>query len=297
MTGLGHSRAAAAAPTVLSGIGLGVLGFFLFSGHDALIKWLVAGVSVWQILFFRCATILVVCVAVGRREIFVRAVETPYKGPLVTRGVLLLVAWLCFYTASADLQLAELTTIYFGSPVLVTILAVPFLGERVGFAQWIAVLLGFAGVLVAVGPGGASFSTATALALIASVIWSCTIILLRRLSLAAGTFLQIFFTNAIYLPITAVGAWLTWTTPDWPTVGLLVLTGVIGGLAQMSSFEAIRRAPASILAPFEYTALIWAFVLGFVVWGDVPRFQVFVGAGMILTSGLVVLLAMRRRTP
>jgi drug/metabolite transporter (DMT)-like permease len=118
---------------------------------------------------------------------------------------------------------------------------------------------------------------------------------LRRMSLAAGTFLQIFFTNMIYLPVTALGAWLTWTTPDWPTLGLLALTGVVGGLAQMSSFEAIRRSPASVLAPFEYTALIWAFVLGFVVWGDVPRVQVFVGAGMILASGLLVLLALRGR--
>ena len=92
MTQLARVRAASAAPTVLSGIGLGVLGFFLFSVHDAQIKWLVASVSVWQILLFRCCTILVGCLVVGRREICVRAWETPYKRPLVTRGVMLLVA-------------------------------------------------------------------------------------------------------------------------------------------------------------------------------------------------------------
>ena len=187
-------------------------------------------------------------------------------------------------------------TIYFGSPVLVTILAIPLLGERVGPAQWIAVVLGFAGVVVAANPAGASFSFATVLALVASALWACAIILLRRLSLAAGTFLQIFFTNLIYLPVTGVGAWLTWTSPDPFTFVLLLLTGVVGGVAQLASFEAIRRAPASVLAPFEYTALVWAFVFGYLVWGDVPRTEVFVGAAMIAASGLLVVVAMRRAT-
>jgi drug/metabolite transporter (DMT)-like permease len=283
-----------ATATVMEGVVLAAVAFFLFPGHDALVKWLVVGHSVWTILFFRSLVVLTACAVAGRGTMIRRMAETPYKRPLVVRALLLLGAWICFYTASADLQLAELTTIYFGSPVIVTILAVPLLGERVSGLQWIAVVIGFLGVVVACDPSGVSFSHATLLALAAAILWSFTLILLRRSALGAGTFMQIVFTNAIYLPITGIGAVLTWTPLDWPTIGLLVATGIVGGLAQTFSFEAIRRAPASVLAPVEYSALIWSFVLGYLVWNDVPEPRVFVGAALILTGGALVILHLRR---
>lgn len=284
-----------ALPTVLSGIGLAVVGFMLFSVHDALVKWVVTSISIWQILFFRSLTIVIGCLAVGRREIVVRTIETPYRVPLLIRAGLLLLAWICYFSASADLQLAELTTIYFGSPVLVTLLAIPILGERVSGRQWVAVAVGFVGVVIACRPTSGSFGTATLLALAASAIWACAIILMRRTSLGAGTFMQIFVVNLVFLPVVGVGTWLTWTTPSWPTLGMLITIGVIGGLAQMTAFEGIRRAPASVLAPFEYTALIWSFVLGYLVWGDVPGVPVFAGAAMIMASGILAVSAVRAR--
>lgn len=281
---------------MMTGIGLTLLSYFLFSFHDAAIKWLVAGLSVWQILFFRSVMIIAACLVFGRGPLISRAVATPIKWMLILRGGVLLTAWLCYFTAARDLQLAELTTIYFAAPILIIVLAIPLLGERVNGWRWAAVIVGFVGVLIACNPVGLGLSLPVGLALIAAGLWALSIVLIRMIALRESALLQMIYANGVFLIATGSGLWFFWQAPSWPETGLMVLIGLLGGMGQFLLFEGMRRAPASVLAPFEYTALIWAVVLGFVIWGDVPRPEVLAGAGLILAAGLMVIAAGRRDT-
>jgi drug/metabolite transporter (DMT)-like permease len=279
----------------LAGIGLSILAYFLFSVHDALIKLLVADTSVWQILAIRSAVILATCLVIGRRQIVVRLVESRVKGWLITRGVVLLGAWLCFYTAARDLQLGELTTLYFAAPVIVTALAGPLLGETVTRWRWFAVLVGFVGVVTATNPVNLGLSVPVVLALVAACLWAGAFILSRKIAAHETTLVQMIFSNTLFLVVTAIGATFVWQSPDWSHLALNLGIGVCGGLAQFTLLEGIRRASAAVLAPYEYIALIWAFLLGYAIWGDVPRSEVVVGAALIAIAGLLLIYGERRR--
>lgn len=288
----------AALRLTLVGIGLSILAHFLFSLHDALIKLLVADTSVWQILAIRSAVILAACLSAGRRQIVVRSLGSPIKGWLVARGLVLLAAWLCFYTAARHLQLGELTTLYFAAPVVVTALAGPLLGETVTRWRWGAVLVGFAGVVAATDPVNLGITFPVGLALVAAFLWASAFILSRKIAAQETTLVQMVFSNALFLVVTLVGASFVWQTPDLPNLALNLGIGVCGGLAQFTLIEGIRRASVTVLAPYEYIALIWAFLLGYAIWGDVPRSEVVLGAGLIAAGGLLLIHGeRRRRTP
>src|SRR6185437_9123895 len=114
-----------------AGIALAVTAYACFSVHDATVKWLVALLPVWQVLFVRSTFIVIGAVAIGRTALLQRALASPLKGALLLRAALTLAAWLCYYSAARTLGLAELTTLYFSAPLIVTLLSVPLLGERV----------------------------------------------------------------------------------------------------------------------------------------------------------------------
>jgi drug/metabolite transporter (DMT)-like permease len=281
----------------MAGIGLTVLAFFLFSFHDAAIKWLVAVLPVWQILFFRSAVILAGSLVVGRRPLIERALKTPLRWKLVLRGLLLLAAWICYYGASRDLPLGELMTLYFVSPIIVTILAIPMLGERVTLWRWLAVLIGFAGVVVAFNPADIGLSVPAGFALIAAFLWAFATILIRMIAMHESARLQMLYGNGVNLLGTGIALFLVWQTPSPAELALMLAIGGLGGLGQFAMFTGMRMAPASVLAPLTYTGLIWAFALGFVVWGDVPRVEVVIGAVLILVAGLIMIAAGRQEAP
>jgi drug/metabolite transporter (DMT)-like permease len=224
-----------------------------------------------------------------------RAIATPIKGVLMARAVITLVAWLCYYSAARTLPLANLLTLYFASPLITTLLAVPILHERVPAARWLSVACGFAGVLVACDPGAVPLSRATALVLIAASFWGYAVILMRQTALKESNLLLMLYTNALFLVVTTLAcATIGWRTPTGPQLVMLLAVGGIGSLAQLALFEGMRHAAASVMATVEYSALVWAFVLGFLIWGDIPRTAVFVGAGLILTAGAVLVATERR---
>jgi len=282
---------------VMAGILLTSSAYFLFSVQDASIKLLVAGISVWQVLFFRSASILAGCTLIGGRRLLADSARSPILVPMLLRSFLILAAWLCYYTAAASLQLAELTTIYFAAPIIVTVLSILLLGEKVPPLRWAAVLLGFAGVFVACDPGRLGFSTPVLLVLAAAVLWGLSIVLMRKIALQERTMIQLVLNNAFFLVIAGPPLFFLWRTPSMGELALLVAVGILGGIGQYLLFEGMKRAPVSIIAPFEYTSLVWAFALGFAIWGDVPRNQVFAGAAIIIAAGLVIVASERRRRP
>ena len=280
---------------VFAGILLTSLAYLLFSVQDAGIKLLVTSMTVWQILFFRSATILAGCAALGGRQLFREAAQSPIVVPMLLRSFLTLAAWLCYYTAARYLQLAELTTIYFAAPIIVTVLSILLLGEKVPALRWLAVLMGFAGVFVACDPARLGLSTPVFLVLAAACIWALSIVLMRKIALQERTIIQLVLNNAFFLVIAGLPLFHLWQTPDSKGLVLLVAVGALGGVAQFFLFEGMKRAPVSIIAPFEYTSLVWAFALGFAIWGDVPRSEVFIGAAIIVGAGLVILASERFR--
>ena len=283
------------------GMAMGVAAYALFSVQDSASKGLVSGlggvtIPGWQILVARSLFIVAATVALGRTAMLERAVRTPFKAKLVLRAAITLVAWLCYYSASRTLPLAQLLTLYFAAPVITTLLAVPLLGERVPPARWASVAIGFAGVVVACDPGGLAFSGATALVLVAAAFWGFAIILMRQIARRESSILQMFYTNGLFLVATGIACAAHWTPPRWPQLGLLAAICACGGVGQYLLFEAARRAPASVMATVEYSALVWAFVLGFLVFGDIPRLPVFAGAGLILLAGGTLIATERRRS-
>ncbi|MBX9454540.1 MAG: DMT family transporter [Rhizobium sp.] len=285
--------------TVVTGVLSTILAYFLFSLQDASVKWLVVGIPVVQILFVRSITILAICLAIGRGEVIAQSIRSPVMKPMVLRALLLLAAWLSYYNAARDLGLAELTTLYYAAPILITILAVPILKEDVPPVRWLAVVIGFAGVVVAtdlIGTG-LRMSWPVWLALQAAIFWAISTVLLRKTSLAERTIVQMTLSNAMLAVFTGIALIYYWTPVTLDQLVLTSLTGVIAALGQYAMFEGMRRAPVSILAPFEYTSLVWAFLLGLAIWGDVPTRNVFFGAALIFAAGVTLVLGERRARP
>jgi len=273
---------------VLAGILFTGGAYFLFSTQDAAIKLLVVGISVWQIMLFRSITVLAGCAVIGGRRVFADTARSPIIRPMLVRSAFTLAAWLCYYNAARALQLAELTTVYYAAPIIVTVLSVFMLGEKVPLLRWVAVLIGFAGVFVACDPTHLGLSLPILLVLAAALLWGIAVVLLRKTAMQERTMIQLILNNFYFLVFSAVPALILWQMPDGGQLLLLISVGALGGVAQFLLFEGMKRAPVSIVAPFEYTSLVWAFALGFAIWGDVPRREVFLGAALIIGAGLLI---------
>jgi drug/metabolite transporter (DMT)-like permease len=276
------------------GILLSLLAYALFSVHDATVKWLVADLPVSEVLFFRSVAILIACLAIGRQRLLERALATRMKKPLVLRSSMILVAFFLYFTAARSLPFAELLSLYFAAPLIVTMLAAPMLGERVSPGNWLAVLVGFLGVMVVTDPLGLRISLPALLVLVAAALWAYGVILARQIARYESSLVQILYGSVVFTLGTGVASLFSWRMPSGGELVLLVGVSVFGGLAQFVLFESVRLAAASVLATVEYSSLLWAFVLGYVIWGDIPPVATFAGAGLILLAGLLLVASERR---
>jgi drug/metabolite transporter (DMT)-like permease len=271
---------------VALGLVLAVGAYALLAAQDATVKWLVVDLPVWQVLFCRSVAVVAGCLAIGGWAAVQRIAGSQIRATLLLRGGVTLAAWLCYFSAARFLPLGQLVTLWFAAPLFVVVLAVCFLGERVGLARWLAVALGFAGTVVAADPRGFSFGLAAALALLGALLWASGVILTRLIARQETSLVQMLASNVVFLLGTGAMTTVNGRMPTPAEAGLCLLVGAFGGLGQFALFEAFRRASASLLAPVEYTALPWAFLLGYMVWADVPAFGVFFGAGLIGAAGL-----------
>ncbi len=272
-----------------------LVGVFLFSIMDAMVKWLAADYPVHQIVFFRTVFALIPCAFFVWRSGGVKTLRTrrPYVHAL--RGIIGLAAMGCYFFAFSKLNLADAKAILFSAPLFMTVLSIPLLGERVGVYRWTAVLVGFAGVLVILNPGGDMMQIGALAALGGAVLYALAVIAIRHLSAtespAAITF---YFTIIGAIAGSAMMAAFGWVTPPPADLALLVGVGLIGGVGQFCITRAFRLAEATAIAPLDYTAMAWALLLGYLVWRDVPGPEVFVGIALVVASGLFILYRERR---
>ena len=269
-----------------AGIALMFGAAFTFASVDALAKHLSDDFPtlqlVWFRFFFHVAFMLLVFGPVMRARLW-RAANMRWQ---IGRGALLITTTVLSYTSLSLMPLAEFTAIAFVAPLVVTILAARFLGEKVGFARWCAVLAGFAGVLVIIRPGGALFGWQALVPLAMATIYAVFQILTRKFAGADDPVTTLFFTGltgAVIASLLVPFAWKTPSVDEWP---LLACLGLLGGGGHLLLILAFQRVPASALAPISYMQLVFATVLGIVVAHHVPDRLTLIGMGLIALAGL-----------
>lgn len=278
----------------LKGMALTAMGYGLFSLQDAIVKWLVDAYAVPQILFIRSVVIVSAACLVGGRGNLAALARSRNKAALAIRAALILVAWLFYYSAARNLGLAQLTTLYYAAPIVVVALSSVILKEKVGLARWLAVTIGFGGVLLAARPGGSVDPVSAGMALLAALCWALSTILVRLISRSETTSAQMLVSNALFALACAVTLPWTWKSPDLFSLSLMLGLGAAGGVGQFLLYEGFRYAPASTVAPVEYTGFVWAFALGYLIWADIPQLNVVAGAVLIVLGSLGLVLFERR---
>ena len=274
--------------STLAGIGLMLTGVFLFSFNDAVGKWLVATYSVGQLLLIRSATTLVLLAPFiwrAGRDAFVSA---PRPGLQVLRIVLSTLEVAMFFWAVGYLPLADAVTFYLAGPIYVTAISALLLKERVGWRRWTAVLAGFLGVVIALRPSAATLTLPALIALAGSLSFALLMVVTRVLRETNDTVL-IATQYLGTLAFGAVTAPFAWVTPTVHDLTFLSGFGVVSIIALYCVNRSLKLAPASVVVPYQYTMIVWAVVLGWLVFGDVPDAFTLTGAAIIIGAGLYIL--------
>jgi drug/metabolite transporter (DMT)-like permease len=278
----------------LKGMAMGLLAHTLFSAHDALIKGVITDLPAAQILFVRSLVILVLCLGIGRTDVVRGLWHSPNLGMIFGRGLMTLAAWVMYYSAGRELQLAEMTTLYYFAPILTTVLAVIFLRERLTLARIGGASIGFFGVVVAANPSNFALSLPVIMVLSAAFCWAIAMLMMRTISKSETTLVQVFAQNGIHFVAMGAVALPFWQGMDLREITFCIAAGLVGGCAQYVLVEAARVVPASVLGTVEYGALVWSFIFGYLFWSELPATSVYVGAFLVVAAGLTLALSEHR---
>lgn len=259
-------------------------------GKDGLPQLEVVGV------YFFVIWLLAIAMAVAKGIRPRDLVRTQALGLQVTRGMMLVCSLSLLFIALKHLPLAEATVISFTSPLWVVAFSAPFLGEKVGWRRWAAVLVGLTGAAIVMRPGTAIFQWLALLPLIGAVFFAFYQIVTRLLSGRDGFETTLFYSFGVGSAVVLVVAALTdWTTPDLRESGVLLFMGVLGFVAHFTMLESLKAADASLVAPFNYVRVLWAIGLGYIWFDEAPGLWTYVGGGIVIASGLYVLWRETRR--
>lgn len=309
-------------PGTLLGIGFKVASIFLFTIMLTLGK-AYSAYPVAQIVFFRSAFALIpLMIWLLMRGDFPRALHTNRFGGHLLRSLAGIGSMFCIFTAYALLPLADATAIGYASPLMIVVLASIFLGERAPPLRWGAVSVGFLGVIVMLwehlGEGDVAEHPRSAagatIMLAAAFLIAIAMIQTRRLTKTEDTgaitfYFQSTTTVASFAVLLAAALWPSaapgaeimraqaWVTPTLADWGPLILIGLFGGVGQIFMTQGYRYADASVLATFDYTSILFAIAIGFVVFGEEPTAAVLTGAAIVISAGLTVVWQESRRSP
>ncbi len=254
-----------------------------FSVMALLIKLAGADLHVTQVIFVRQLVMLVV-MAPGIINNFPAALKTAQPLMHLARLAVALVAMLCGFTAVINLPLADATAIGFAKSLFVTIFAIIFLKESVGIRRWSATLIGFGGVMIMLQPGSAGFNIYGVYAATAAVAAGLVMVLLRIISRTDPPSCLLFYQGAGVAIILALPAIYFWQPPTITQWMLLLGVGLSGYFSQLCNIYAYKFGEASLLAPLEYTRIIYATVIGLVVFGDLPGVNTTIGAIIVILA-------------
>lgn len=276
----------------------------MFAAMSALVRYAGETVPVGQVVFFRAAFAIppVLLVYAWRGELLALRTKRPLGH--LGRGLSSVGGMFLNFASLARLPVVDATAFSFSAPLITVVFSAIFLKERVRLYRWTAVFIGFFGVIVMLWPhldlkqySGAVLSTSAIgamLGIAAAIFNSSSVIQTRRLTDSETTPAIVFYFSLI-CAIAGLATWpFGWHSPDGLQLAALIGTGVLGGLAHILLTESYRHAPASLVAPFGYSTMLWAFVFGYVLFGEIPVPLVFVGAAIIAGAGLFVLFRERQ---
>ena len=272
----------------LVAIGLFSLAMMMFSATDGAAKYLSSDIAPQQIIFLRFVIVLILillfCIYRGQWNIL----KTTQPTLQILRGLLLAVCSLIFYFALKYLPLELCAAIGFVSPLFVTALSIPFLGERVGLRRWIAVLIGLLSVLMILRPGGVSFQLAMLLPLGSSLCWAMALVLTRLMRGSEQALTVLAWSSLVGVAAVSPLVWPVWVTPNASQWTILILLGVFNGLGQYLVIRAFMLASASLLAPFSYSIIIWSMLIGLIIFNSFPDGITLVGTAILIAAGLYI---------
>lgn len=258
----------------------------IFASLDGTAKYMGTHYPVMQIVWFRYTFhvlgMLAIFLPIMGKQMF-RATNLRWQ---VGRGFILVVCTCCSFTGLRFMPLAEFTAISFITPLLVTLFAGPVLGEKVSAGRWVAVCVGFAGVLILIRPGSGIFGWPALIPLGMSFIYALFQVLTRKYAGTDNPITTMFFSGLAGAVLATIAAPFVWKPPEaihWP---VLMFMGIMGGGGHLLLMLCFRRAPASVLAPFSYTQLAFATVIGMLFFSYVPDGYSLIGMGVIASAGL-----------
>lgn len=284
------------------------LGVFVFSLQDAIIKQVSGAYPLTQVVVIRSLVAFPILLGLVQREVGWRALFGNDLGSLILRALIMFMSYTAYYMAFPALPLADAVALYFTVPLFVTALAGPFLGEHSGWRVWVAVLLGFFGVMVMLQPGTGLFEPAALLSLLSACMYGMSMLMARKLGSTQPACVLSFYQNAGFF----LGALLTafvlyclgiehashpslaFLVRNWmwiPLNDLLLISasGIVAATGMMFLTSAYRLAQANRVAPFEYTGILWAPLWGYVFFQETPRLTTVAGAAVIVMAGLLAL--------
>ncbi len=268
----------------LAGIGLMLAGIFLFAVNDVLGKWLVSTYSVGQVLLLRSLAALAVLLPFLWRGGLTALARAPLPGLQILRIAFSSLEVAFFYWAVVYLPLADVMTFYLAGPIYVAAFAAVFLGERLDRRRLAVIGIGFIGVLIVLRPSPATLSLPALIAMAGSLCFALMMISARRLRgtsdvvLVTGQTLGALLLGLLLIPF-------GWTTPSPRDLALLSLLGIVAMIAHVCVNRSVKFAPASTVAPYQYTLIVWAAVFGYFVFGDVLQPWTIAGAALIIAAG------------
>ncbi len=279
----------------LTGIGLVSLTYLLFSLLDGSAKWLVGSIPVIMVVWLRFVTQVVILGAVLFPLRGFSLVRTAHLRWHVLRALMFVAMTGINFWALQYLQLTVTSSIFFTVPIIIALVSAPLLGEKLDRGRWAAIISGFVGVLVIVRPGSADFHPAMLACVVNAVLYALFMLMTRRLAAYDSP------ETIQYLPAIGAALLLTpfalaaWQWPDtWLEWTVACLMGVLGGAGHYLLALAHRYAPAGVIAPFLYQQVLYMALFGYLVFGDVPSAAVWVGAAIVIGSGLYLFSRERR---
>ncbi|MDH3283015.1 MAG: DMT family transporter [Gammaproteobacteria bacterium] len=292
----------------IAGISLCVFGLFLFSLQDVIIKSFSGTYSVLQIVFVRSMVAMVPIIIAVLLTSGWRGMRAYKPRVLLLRGFLGFLSYLAYYMAIAALPLVDVVTIVFSAPILVTVLSATLLKEPVGARRWSAVFLGFLAIVIVVGPSGDVGHLAALLALLAAFAYACSILITRLIgpndrpwTITLYSMLAFLIGSSIasVLVVTFSGAFATenlalqfllrpWVVPAIEDCLLMVFLGLNAAVGFYCLIKAYWVSPVSVVAPFEYTYIIWAVLFGYVIWSEIPRVTSIFGVALLIACSFYI---------
>ena len=272
------------------GILLMLGGMLMFSANDVLGKQMMSSFSAGQVMLMRSLSALLVLAPFLLRGGVRRIVQVQHRRLLAVRAALMAFEGISFYFAVGFLPLADVVTFWLAAPIYVAAMASLFLGEKVGLASWAAIVVGFAGVVVALNPSAQSLTPAALLALAGSSCFSVSMVLSRKLRGTPDT-VMIFWqlVGAVVGSVLWIGLVPgSWHPMDAAALAALCLLGVVAMAANIMVNRAFKHAEASVVMPFQYSLLIWAILFGMIFFADMPRAAMLAGAALIIAAGLFI---------